>query len=229
MASKKKSVASGAHHNLLIALATSNGTAVLLFVLRSAESMTDRYWFLLWNLFLGWLPLLFAWLLVRNLQHKLWSHWHNIGLSLLWLGFLPNSFYLMTDLIHLHQTGEVSVLYDVVMFCSFIFNGLVAGFMSLYLVHRQLRLRLSTRATTSVVGAVLLACSFALYLGRSLRWNTWDVLLHPAGILFDVSDRFMNPGQHPYAYTTTIVFFLLLGSMYMVIWQLIATVRQQKQ
>jgi uncharacterized membrane protein len=194
-------------------------------MLRSVESQSDRYWFLIWNLFLAWLPLGFAWLLVRQLKVTRWLSWQNIVLSVLWLGFLPNSFYLVSDYIHLHETGEVSLLYDIVMFTSFIFNGLVAGFMSLFLVHRELLRRFDPRKTHAVIVGILLSCSFAIYLGRSLRWNSWDVLVNPAGLLFDVSDRVVNPGAHPQSFVTTITFFLLLSSMYYVVWELVRALR----
>jgi len=208
-----------------LALLVSNGVSILFFTLRSAESQTSRYWFLLWNLFLAWLPLGFAWYLKNRLRFTVWLTWQNIGLTLLWLGFLPNSFYLVSDLIHLHETGEVSLLYDVVMFFSFIFNAYIAGFMSLFLVHRELLRRMVYERAHMVVGTVLLLCSFAIYLGRSLRWNSWDVLVNPAGLLFDVSDRFVNPGSHPQTFVTTLTFFVVLGSMYFVIWELVRALR----
>lgn len=209
-----------AYRRVFYALVAANGVTLLLFILRSAESQTDRYWFLIWNLFLAWLPLLFAWLLVNRLRASPWLSWQNVGLSLLWLGFLPNSFYLTTDLIHLHETGEVSLLYDIVMFCSFIFNAYIAGFMSLYLVHRELVRRFAYWKAYFGIAGVLLACGFAIYLGRSLRWNSWDVLINPAGILFDLSDRVVNPAAHPQSFVTTVTFFLLLMSTYAVIWEL---------
>ncbi len=211
---------SAAYRPAFIALLAANGVTLLLFILRSAESQTDRYWFLVWNLFLAWLPLLFAWGLVKRLQTSAWLSWQNVGLSLLWLGFLPNSFYLTTDLIHLHETGEVSLLYDIVMFCSFIFNAHILGFMSLYLVHRELVRRFAYWKAYLGIAGVLLACGFAIHLGRSLRWNSWDVLINPAGILFDLSDRVVNPAAHPQSFVTTVTFFLLLMSTYAVIWEL---------
>jgi uncharacterized membrane protein len=210
---------------VVYALLLSNSVSLLLLGLRILESETTRYWFLVWNLALGWLPLLFAWWLVHRVRRARWLSWQNALLSVLWLGFLPNSFYLVSDLIHLRVTGEVSLLYDVVLFCSFIFNAYLAGFMSLYLIHRELLRRIQRQNAHTLVAIVLLACSFAIYLGRNLRWNTWDVLINPAGLLFDVSDRVVNPGLHPQAFVTTATFFVLLGSMYVVIWQLVEALR----
>jgi len=222
-------VEAAGYHKVVQALLLSNGVSIGLFCLRAFESGSTRYWFLIWNLFLAWIPLGFAWLLVKKLRTQRWQTSMSLALTFLWLGFLPNSFYVVSDFIHLRVTGEVSLLYDVVMFASFTFNAYIAGFMSLYLVHRELHKRLPALNAYSVVAGVLLACSFAIYLGRSLRWNTWDVLVNPAGLLFDVSDRIVNPGAHPQTIVTTGTFFIFLGSLYVVIWQLIGALRTDKK
>ncbi len=182
-------------------------------------------WYLNWNLFLAWLPLWFAALLTRMLRHKPWSSWEGLGLTFLWLVFLPNSFYMVSDFIHLREVPANAVLYDAVMFVSFIFCGATVGFLSLYLVHEQLRKRLPSRQASPLISAVLLICSFAIYLGRNLRWNSWDVLVNPAGLLFDVSDRILHPTAHPQTFTITLSFFVLLVTFYALVWQIIYTLR----
>ena len=224
-AKRGKAIAPPSYRRIIYALILSNSVAVILFLLRSAESQTDRYWFMIWNLFLAWLPLVFAWWLVRRLKTTSWLGWQNLLLTLLWLGFLPNSFYVVSDLIHIQETGEVSLLYDIVMFVSFMFNATIVGFMSLFMVHRELLKRVAYEKAYMVVTTILLACSFAIYLGRSLRWNSWDALINPVGILFDVSDRIVNPGAHPQSFVTTVTFFLLLSSIYFVIWELAMSLR----
>lgn len=207
------------------ALIASNLVAALLFVLRVQQAENMRYWFLLWNLVLAWVPLGLVLLLREHLKKARWLTWKSMLLSVLWLGFLPNSFYLVSDLIHLHETGEVSILYDAVMLTSFIFNGFAAGFASVFLMQAMAQRRFSRKHVHIAVGFVFLLCSFAMYLGRDLRWNTWDVLINPAGILFDVSERVINPLTHIEAFSTTALFFVLLGSIYIVAWEFVAAVR----
>lgn len=207
------------------ALIASNLVSALLFLIRVQQSQNIRYWFLLWNLVLAWVPLGLVLLLRERLKTTRWQTWQNLGLSLLWLGFLPNSFYLVSDLIHLHSTGEVSILFDMVMFVSFIFNGFIAGFASVFLMHTMLLRRFRRDYVHTAVAGVLLLCSFAIYLGRELRWSTWDILVNPAGILFDVSERIINPLTHSEVFSITGLFFALLGSIYIVAWQFIAALR----
>lgn len=212
---------------VLFALIASSTLSVFFFLIRVVHYGTFNYSFLNWNLFLAWLPLLFAWQLVQWLKKGRWLSWQGITLTLLLLGFLPNSFYLASDLIHLQSELATNGLYDVVMFLSFAWNGLILGFFSLYIVHLQLIKRLSTRNAHLIVAIVLLLCSFAIYLGRYLRWSTWDLLVNPAGVVFDVSDRVINPAAHIQTFTTTATFFLLLGTMYIVIWQFVQAIREQ--
>ena len=183
------------------------------------------YNYMIWNLFLAWLPLLLIFWLLRVLQHKRWSSWQGITLSLLWLGFLPNSFYMISDLIHLQDAPRVDVLYDAVMLMAFVLTGLILGYLSLYIFHQELQKRLPARTASKFVAVILLLCSFAIYLGRDLRWNTWDIFLNPAGILFDVSDRLINPRAHPQMLVTIASFYILLGTVYVVIRNTVRSLR----
>lgn len=229
MASKAKSQRKLSQIDPVVqALLVSNGVSVLLFVLRVLGSQSFDYWFLFWNLFLAWIPVLCAWSLMRSLRTRLWVQPLPVFLTLLWLGFLPNSFYIMTDLIHLQSTGDIGVLYDTVFMLSFIWNGAVAGFLSMYWVHKEINRRRSTQLGALMMGGVIALTSFAIYLGRSLRWNTWDVLVNPAGLLFDVSERVINPLSHPQYLTTTGTFFLLIGSMYYVVWTFAQSMNRPK-
>jgi uncharacterized membrane protein len=206
---------------LLLASLTSLG----LFAAGAIRNQNYDYSYMVWNLFLAWLPLLLVVWLLRTLRHKRWSSWQGITLSILWLGFLPNSFYMVTDYIHLQDAPRIDVLYDAVMLTAFVTTGLVLGFISLYLFHNELRKRVPPVIAARVVGIILLLCSFAIYLGRDLRWNTWDLFINPAGILFDVSDRLISPREHPQMFVTILSFFVLLGMMYYLIWNIIHTLR----
>lgn len=188
-----------------------------------------EYGYLLWNLFLAWIPLGLAFLLVRLLKIRAWLSIWPILVSLVWLVFLPNSFYMISDYIHLQDVQRVDVLFDTVMFSSFIFTSLAMGFTSLLLVHYELDKRFKSRLAGGQVAGILLLCSYAIFLGRNLRWNTWDVILNPASILFDVSERLIHPSRHPQMFLTTISFFILLGMLYLIIRQAVKLARLSRQ
>ncbi len=178
---------------------------------------------------LAWVSLFITLWLEHVIHRKLWSSWFALAITGLWLVLLPNAFYMISDFVHIQDVSRVDLLYDVVMFASFIFNGVFLGLISLYLVHWELAKRLRRRTATTFIGIIILSCSFAIYIGRELRWNTWDILTNPSSVLFDVSDRVLNPREHPKAFTTTISFFVVLSSMYLVLWHIAKVARQQRE
>ncbi|HET7672906.1 MAG TPA: DUF1361 domain-containing protein [Candidatus Saccharimonadales bacterium] len=182
----------------------------------SSDSL--RYIFLVWNLVLAVIPLLVAWWLSERLKTLSWFGWPQVVLSILYLGFLPNTFYLITDFVHLRPTDDVGLYFDVVLLAGFMLNGIVLGFGSVYLIHKQLLRRLNAHTALGIIAVVFFLASFATYLGRFTRFNTWDILLRPAGLLFDVSDRLVNPTQHSDTYLATLTLFLVLFSGYLVVY-----------
>lgn len=229
IAAKKTTPQQASHNQLKNVLLLSNFVSITLFGLRVIATNTSQYWFLFWNLLLAWVPVLCAWWLLRELQRSSWKKPIPIILTLLWLGFLPNSFYLMSDLIHLHSTGDIGILYDSVLFLSCIWNGVLAGMLSLVWVHRAILQRRSSLFAAGCITGVFAVVSYAIYLGRALHWNTWDVLINPAGLIFDVSEQVIKPLDHPQVVVTTFTFFALLGSMYLVIWQLVNVLQKTNQ
>lgn len=212
---------------LIASLLLLSAVSAFLLASRIIDSQSLRYNFLLWNLFLAAIPVFLAWWLAYRIRQFGWLKWQQIGLTFAWFAFLPNSFYIITDLIHLRATYEADLLFDVVLLMSFIINGLVLGYISVYLVHRELIKRLSYNSSYAIIAVLFLAVSFAICLGRYTRWNSWDIILRPAGLLFDVSDRLLYPTSHLQTYQTTAVLFLLLFSLYAVIWEAVSVLRRK--
>lgn len=190
----------------------------LLLGARILVSDSLRFVFLYWNLILAIVPAILAFWLVKRIHLYGWFKWPQIVLTAVWLSFLPNSFYLVTDMVHLRANFEASFYFDVVMLTSFMLNGLTLGFYSVYSIHKELKRYFSPDFTLAVVGIIFFLCSFATYLGRFVRWNTWDIILQPLGLLFDVSDRFVNPAVHNETYLATSSLFVVLFSAYLIVW-----------
>jgi uncharacterized membrane protein len=195
-----------------------SGLCLAFFVVRLILTGSSAYLFIPGNLVLAWLGLFFGWVLVYQLKVTRWVSWQNIALSFLWLFFLPNTWYVLTDFIHVYPTGDISELYDIVMVGSLVMTGFILGFTSLYLVHRELLKRFGNIRAGYLVAGIILLSSFAIYLGRDLRWNSWDVAANPSGIILNVSDRLIDPLGHLRAFNVTGLFFVLLSVMYLAIW-----------
>jgi uncharacterized membrane protein len=202
---------------------------VAFFVYRVLLSSTWRYSFIFGNLVLAWLGLVFGWLLATYLAKNSWLGWRSIGLTLLWLAFLPNTWYVLTDFLHVQPTGEVSEIYDIVLIGTLVINGFILGLTSLYLVHREILKRVSENISLLIVAGVILLSSFAIYLGRNLRWNSWDVIANPSGVILSVSDRIVDPLGHPRALNITGLFFVLLCSVYFAIWTFIHPIKSDRK
>ena len=210
----------------ILALVFATLVGLGLFAYGAWRDHSLEYDYLIWNLFLAWLPLAFAVRLIHILRRKLWSSWEGLTWTVLWLAFLPNSFYMISDFIHIQDVPSANVLYDVFMFTSFIYTGVVLGFSSLYLIHLKLRQRLPTRLADFCVGLTLFICSVGVYIGRDLRWNSWNLLTNPGGLLFDIADRLEHPSAYPQMILAIVSFFVLLVIMYGLLWRGIRLVRQ---
>lgn len=212
-----------------LALGVSSLASVGLYLMGAWSNHNYAFSYLPWNLMLAWLSLIITLWLERTVHRNLWSSWYALAVTGLWLVLLPNTFYMISDFVHIQEVGRVDLLYDIVMFSSFILNGLLLGLVSLFIVHWELARRVTARTAATFMGVIILLCSFAIYIGRELRWNTWDILTNPSSVLFDVSDRVLNPREHPQAFTTTASFFVLLCSTYGVVWYMAKVARNQRE
>lgn len=209
------------HPQLAWTLAGASGVSVALYLIGTAAGGGVGYYYLVWNLFLAWLPLAFVLILLKILEKDLWSSWPALGLTFLWLIFLPNSFYLLSDFVHLGDVTGANLMYGIVMFGSFAFDGLVVGFASLLLVHRSLLARRHSPVLAwSLIVVVLALASWAIYLGRYMRLNSWDFITNFVALLFSLSDQVLHPSGYPEMAGISAGFFVLLATIYLVIWRL---------
>jgi uncharacterized membrane protein len=139
---------------------------------------------MVWNLFLAVLPLLFALLRFACSGSGIFDRLSSFLFTILWFFFFPNATYLITDFIHIANDGGEAVYYGtslsvwvkLVFIGGGVFLGTAAGMLSLYIMHRLLRKRAGRVLSACVVGAICLASGYAIYIGRFLRYNSWDVL-----------------------------------------------------
>ena len=200
--------------------------AVAVFLFRSLVTGSSRFYFMVWNLVLSLLSLAAASVFVTFwTQAKSGLAWVAF---IVWLFLLPNTFYMLTDFVHVQDTGDINMLFDIVMIGFFAMNGFIHGLLSLYLVHINLLSKYSRRAVGIGMAGVLLVSSFAVDMGRYLRWNSWDVILHPKTLLFDTTNTLLSPASYHRSFLITGVFFVVTGSLYAVVWQL-AKVQSHKR
>lgn len=106
------------------------------------------------------------------------------------------------------------IWFDLVLILSFAWTGLLYGFLSLWNLEALMEQFLSKRMITSISVFLLFVSSFGIYIGRYLRWNSWDILHHPGRLLGDVGDRLINPFDHSRTWGVTIFMGLFLVMLY---------------
>jgi uncharacterized membrane protein len=180
-----------------------------LLAVRLVHSNTASYAFLVWNLFLAAIPFgaslvaeaIDAWRRVRPLQ------W---GSLVVWLLFLPNAPYIITDFIHLKNRPPIPLWYDVLLLLSCAGTGLLLGYASVMIVHRIVARHYGVVAGWATTLVALFLSAFGMYLGRFLRWNSWEALTDPLPLFSDIARRMMNPLQHPKTFAVTGLFGIAL-------------------
>ncbi|SIQ37556.1 Uncharacterized membrane protein [Chryseobacterium sp. RU37D] len=197
---------------LLLMLMTCFCFALSIF--RFYISNTKVFLFLNWNLFLAWIPFLVSsFLIISKNKSKILL---DIAV-VVWVFFFPNSPYILTDLFHLKTRSLVPIWYDLMVILSFAWTGLFCGFISLMDIEKLLSDYVKT-STINYFGIIFLFMSgFGVYLGRFLRWNSWDILNNPLGLFQDIFIRIIYPAEHPKTWGITILMGILLNFMYLMI------------
>ena len=182
-------------------------------IFRFVYTDTKVFLFLNWNLFLAFVPWAVSSLMM--LRPKLrQSKWMLALLLCTWLLFFPNAPYILTDLFHLHISSSMPVWFDLVLILSFAWTGLLFGFLSLWDIEDLMRNWLKEKYVVLVSVLLLFIGSFGIYIGRYLRWNSWDILTSPFQLLYDIGDRLVNPFSHPRTWGVTILMGLCLNMLY---------------
>jgi uncharacterized membrane protein len=192
----------------MLALLFSSGTSVALVVARIVWTGRFGYSFLVWNLFLAWLPMVFALLACESYQCTSGRDWRFLGLAGAWLLFFPNAPYIFTDLIHLTKRFYPYFWVDLSLILLCALTGLVLGFVSLYLMQSVVERMIGRAASWLFVAAVAALTGFGIYLGRFLRFNSWDVVFKP----WQVYQGIGNWVADPMANSTSLAFPLLFGA-----------------
>ena len=185
---------------------------VLMLTLRISYANNVRYAFLLWNLFLAWIPFqLSVTLTASGNRHK----WYSYFLLLSWLLFFPNALYIITDLVHLDESnGDVPVWCDAILLFTCSVTGLIMAFVSLYQVEIFLRRNISPKHTGKLVMAAIFLGSFGVYVGRFLRWNSWSIITKPQLLFNDISSHILLPFHHYKTWAVTLLLTCLFSLLY---------------
>lgn len=177
----------------------------------------DKYSFvyILWNLFLAFVPVLISFMMLKFHEKKSLKTIIFIPGFLLWLLFIPNAPYLVTDLIHLGESRTIPILFDVILLFSSAYLGMIFFFYSLSHIEKIVKKFISKRWMIALTIILLLLISFGIYIGRFLRFNSWDIFINHYSLFKNIWKIFTeNSVKHWNVYWFTLMFSFFLFFSY---------------
>jgi uncharacterized membrane protein len=172
-----------------------DGYQGLLTIVQSMHETALDNRFMAWNTALALVPLALAFALFRDHVRTSLAWWAGV---VVWLLFLPNAPYVLTDVVHLlddirdssdrtFYTGLLPV------YGTFFLIGFGSYVLNLHLLRRFVFARGRGASWLPIEMAVHALCAVGIYLGRFVRLNSWDVVTAPhtvSGTLDDLARRF---------------------------------------
>src|SRR6266550_2564794 len=180
----------------MLALTFASGVCLALVSARIMSAGNLHYAFLIWNLFLAWLPLMFALLASEHYRNGSGRGWRFLTAAACWLLFFPNAPYIFTDIIHLTRGYFAHFWVDLVLILSCALTGLVLGFLSLFLMQSVVMRMFGRAASWLFIAGVAGLSGIGMFVGRFLRLNSWDVLVKPWAIPRGIGHLASNPAGH---------------------------------
>ena len=168
---------------------------------RTSAHIYPWYGFLRWNLFLAVVPLALAYALAWAARRD-WALVAVPALALAWIVFLPNAPYLISDLVHL-QDGASRV--NVLTLGLVAVTGLLIGVKAVQIVQQVVEQHFGVRWGWRAVQAIVVLTTFGVYVGRVLRWNSWNVFSRPHALLDTVLRGPSEPRRLALALTATLI------------------------
>lgn len=199
---------------VLILLAIVSLTLILLRVKITQEVYLL---FLIWNLFLAYIP----YFLSSEIKNIVPGTFTFYSVLLIWLLFLPNSFYLITDFVHLHHVTKFQFVFDAILLSCFTVAGFYSGILSLFTIQFLLQMKYTVKKSWLLIGTIVYLSAFGIYLGRILRFNSWDILRHPFSLFSNSYKSIQN--------AETLLFTIVLGTFILLSYRLAHSLLNKKQ
>lgn len=221
---------------VLVCVALLNLYAIVLIVLRARVYGVALYRPMIVNVGLSFLPVLGAILaiagllvasgLLNRLDLSPWAATTGLWVYLvagvaMWLLFFPNSIYLITELNFSHRRDDdpIPLWFDIVQTLTLTLSGIANAVVSLAMVQTVFAVVIvdadSGIPASSWVfaGVIVVLGAVGVYLGRYLRFNSWDVR-HPASMVRKLAAHLRLRGKALEAGGFVVTHAVLIGLVY---------------
>ena len=141
---------------------------------------------LIWNMFLALVALDFS-LIPYFINNKAVK----VVAAILWLFFYPNTFYMLTDIVHMNFTSSVlwdkSSLILYMLYVSSILFGVLCGIESVKNIVVTFKVK-NYYIRMFFIAVLSFVSSFAIHIGRYARLNSWDIFTRPTVVIKEILD-----------------------------------------
>ena len=185
-------------------LIISSLLAITLLLLRVKLTHSIYLLFLIWNLFLAVIPYSISSIIKTDFSLKKYNL-KNLFLQVIWLLFIPNTYYLITDFVHLHHNSPLQFSFDFLMLSCFTIAGFYCGMLSIYTLHNQIQFFYKNKIAMVFTITISYLCAFGIYIGRILRFNSWDIISKPIALFNSIIESIFQ--------METILFTMELGTL----------------
>ena len=203
-------------------LFASMGFSFLLVFTRVIATGHLTFIFLVWNLFLAYIPYCIS-SFMQNNPSWVKNKWLFVVGFLAWLFFIPNSFYIITDLFHL-GINTVPIWFDLALLLSFAWNGLLLGILSVRQIEKMVAREWPRSPEFAFVIPVMFLNAVGIYVGRFLRFNSWDIISNPFALMTETWNMLLHPFHHKSAWAMIFCYSLLMSFIYLTVKRMSKTI-----
>ncbi|MDE2030757.1 MAG: DUF1361 domain-containing protein [Patescibacteria group bacterium] len=188
--------------------------AVILNIGRVLIFHSNYFIYLIWNIFLAVIPFILSSVLLWYANNKKLNKTLLIIGGVFWLLLIPNAPYIITDIIHLNHNHIPSLLYDTFLVFSSAWVGLLLGMYSISHIEKIIHIKYNNKTTSLIIAFIMLTTSFGMYLGRFMRFNSWDIFSNTSYFFTNIFRIILKPYNYVDAYLYTLLFFVFIYVSY---------------
>lgn len=153
---------------------------------------SDYFVFLFWNLFLAIIPFVISTLFIYFIKGRRPNTLVFLLVGIFWILLLPNAPYVVTDLIHIGKFHGAPIIFDSFLLFTFSWLGMVIFSHSLSHMDTLIKENYGKLMVNIKIPSIILLTSIGVYIGRYMRFNSWDVVANPS-FFGNTFTRFMHP------------------------------------
>jgi uncharacterized membrane protein len=169
--------------------------------------------FLVWNLFLAWIPII----LIYFTSEKTKKVWLPIIL-ILWIMFFPNTPYLITDLKHLnHSLPFIEYWLDLFILSITSLLGFLLTVFAIFQIKNKLSYFIPKKLTSIFIIFIIIVSGFGVFLGRFERLNSWHIITNTKEVFNTTINVLKTIVNEPKNLIFVLLFSLTIGFLYLIV------------